>query len=83
MSRICEEFHTDILGALRQPVPTALRIIELRDYARARAALERYDAADKKTRGPAPTGPMIDRVRATQSQARRWLIDQKRQARRG
>lgn len=75
MSRICEEFHTDILGARRQPLPTALRIIEQRDYQRAKAV---YDQTSEQDRGKLPDTPMLKLVRENESRARRWLIERKR-----
>ena len=57
ISRICEEFSCPPDVAVRQPLWLTLRIIELRQYARTKTAV---DAA--KTDGQMPAGPMADLV---------------------
>jgi hypothetical protein len=74
VSRICEEFQVDIPGAMRQPLPTALRIIELRDYARAKAV---WDQTDPKRRAELPSTPMLERVKANERKANKWLLEQR------
>ena len=57
ISNICSEFGCTPLEAVEQPLVLTLGIMELRAYARAKAAI---DAA--KNDADSPTGPMADRV---------------------
>lgn len=61
MSRLCEEFHclpTEAVRELEEGIPgLAYDVLELRAYARAKAAL---DAAEKKE--DVPISPMVARV---------------------
>jgi hypothetical protein len=74
VSRICEEFQTDIHGAYRQPLPTAIRIIELRDYERTKAL---WDNASPEQRKALPRSPMLDRVKANERKANKRLLEQR------
>lgn len=69
LSRICEEFGCLPSEAIRQPMPTTLAIVDLRAYARAKAALERWeaDARPAREKGDPPSGPMVDAVRANRT----------------
>ena len=59
---MCEEFHCRPTEAehelVTDPEHRAVRILELRDYARAKAAL-----ASARNDAEAPTGPMVDWVK--------------------
>jgi hypothetical protein len=75
LSRLCEELGVPLVagGALDQPLALALDVLELRAYARAKAALE---AAEKPE--DVPRTPAVGWV--GEVQAALW---QERQARRG
>lgn len=58
LSTLCEErLAVNVLDAARQPIPTCLRILELRSYARAKQQIQ--DAEDDSQM---PSGPMAEAV---------------------
>lgn len=67
ISRICDEFGCLPSDAIYEPLPLVVEIMDLRAYARAKAATEQWEAADSKTRGDPPSGPMVDAVRANRT----------------
>ena len=57
MSRLLEEgLATSVLDAAQQPIPTCLRIIELREYRAVKNVLETPELAEEDV----PDSPLVD-----------------------